>query len=142
MTAMLVNIGTDPDTLWYFIQLTPEDVAMQLPVLGAPLSAAGFTTLPEQAFLTVGFVGALFVGPALASSRTFMARMAPPAQVAEFFGLYNLSGRATAFLAPLTVGFVTQVTGDQRLGLSVVFVFVTLGFILLWFVRPPLSPSD
>ncbi|MCC6919383.1 MAG: MFS transporter [Alphaproteobacteria bacterium] len=141
MTAMLVNIGTDPDTLWYFIDLTPDEIAMQLPLLGAPLAAAGFTTLPEQAFLTVGFVGALFVGPALASSRTYMARMAPPAQVAEFFGLYNLSGRATAFLAPLTVGFVTQVTGDQRLGLSVVFVFVTLGFVLLWFVRPPVNPS-
>jgi UMF1 family MFS transporter len=142
MAAMVVNIGTGPDTLWYVFDLTPEQTALQVPLLGPVLSTLGFTTLPEQAFLTVGFVGALFVGPALASSRTFMARMAPPGQVAEFFGLYNLSGRATAFLAPLAVGFVTQATGDQRLGLSVVFVFISVGFTLLWFVRPPLNPSD
>lgn len=142
MLGMLVNIGTDPDTLWYVFDLTPEQIATQIPLLGPVLSALGFATLPEQTFLTIGFIGALFVGPALASSRTYMARMAPPGQVAEFFGLYNLSGRATAFLAPLAVGFVTQATGNQRLGLSVVFVFVSIGFALLWFVRPPANPSD
>jgi UMF1 family MFS transporter len=142
MVGFAANLGTGPERIWYIFELTPAQAALHLPLIGDALASAGFATLPEQVFLAVGFIGALFVGPALASSRTYMARMAPPAQVAEFFGLYNLSGRATAFLAPLAVGFVTQVSGDQRLGLSAIFVFILLGFALLWFVRPPVNPSD
>lgn len=137
MISLAANLGTDPTTIWYVIHLTPADIARQLPILGGMLANVGFTTLPEQVFLIVGFAGALFVGPALASSRTLMARLVPPGQVAEFFGLYNLTGRATAALAPLTVGIVTQATGDRRIGLSVIFLFISTGFVLLSFVKEP-----
>jgi UMF1 family MFS transporter len=140
--CLALNLGTGPDRLWYFIALSPADAAGQLPVLGALLSPLGFDILPEQIFVVLGIVGGLFIGPALSSSRTMMARLAPPAQVAEFFGLYNLTGRATAFLAPLTIGVITQVTNDTRAGLGVIFVFIAIGFVLLCFVKEPRRPAS
>ena len=107
-TALAANLGTTPHQIAHFIALTPDQAALQIPFLGAVLSSIGFATLPEQVFVLVGVAGGVFIGPALSSSRTLMARLAPPGQVAEFFGLYNLTGRATAFLAPTTIGLMTQ----------------------------------
>jgi len=135
--ALAANLGTNPGQIAYFIALTPQQAAMQIPGLGALLGPIGFTTLPEQIFVLVGITGGIFIGPALSSSRTLMARLAPPGQVAEFFGLYNLTGRATAFLAPTTIGLMTQISGDQRSGLGVIFIFIGIGFTLLLFVREP-----
>jgi UMF1 family MFS transporter len=77
----------------------------------------------------------LGVGPVIASSRTMLARLAPREMMAEFFGLYALAGKATTFLAPLTIGIVTQATGNQRLGLSIVLIFLVAGLALMLFVR-------
>lgn len=136
-TALAANLGTTPHQIAHFIALTPDQAALQIPFLGAVLSSIGFATLPEQVFVLVGVAGGVFIGPALSSSRTLMARLAPPGQVAEFFGLYNLTGRATAFLAPTTIGLMTQLSGDQRSGLGVIFIFIGIGFTLLLFVREP-----
>ncbi len=135
--CLAANLGTDPHTLWYVVPLTPGEAAAQLPFIGSVLASMGFDTLPEQSFLLIGIVSGLFVGPALSSSRTLMARLAPQGQTAEFFGLYNLTGKATAFLAPTAIGLMTQASGDQRTGLGVIFVFIGLGFVLLLFVREP-----
>jgi UMF1 family MFS transporter len=135
--ALASNLGTNTTQIAYLIPVTAEMSAWQVPLLGAGLAAIGFPTFPEQVFVIVGVAGGLFIGPALSSSRTLMARLAPPGQVAEFFGLYNLTGRATAFLAPMTIGLITQITNDQRAGLGVIFIFIGIGFTLLLFVREP-----
>ena len=135
--ALASNLGTHPAQIAYVIALTPEQAGSQIPFLGALMAAIGFSTLPEQVFVLVGVIGGIFIGPALSSSRTLMARLAPAGHVAEFFGLYNLSGRATAFLAPTTIGLMTQISGDQRSGLGVIFIFIGIGFTLLLFVREP-----
>jgi MFS transporter, UMF1 family len=38
-------------------------------------------------------------------------------------------------MAPLAIGFITQATGSNRLGVACVLVFLVLGFVLLWQVR-------
>lgn len=135
--ALASNLGTGPTEIAYFFAISPEQAVQHLPLIGGLLAQIGFETLPEQVFVLVGVFGGLFIGPALSSSRTLMARLAPPGQVAEFFGLYNLTGRATAFLAPTTIGLITQITNDQRAGLGVIFIFLGIGFTLLLFVREP-----
>ena len=76
------------------------------------------------------FVG-LFVGPAQAASRSLMARLSPPDRQAEYFGLFALSGKATAFLGPVVVAVVTDATGSQRLGLATIVAFLASGLVLL-----------
>jgi UMF1 family MFS transporter len=47
------------------------------------------------------------------------------------FGLYALSGRVTSFVGPWLLGILTLVSGSQRVGMSTVLVFFTLGAFLM-----------
>jgi UMF1 family MFS transporter len=64
-----------------------------------------------------------------------LARIAPPSRMTEFFGLYALSGEATAFVAPIAVAIATSASGSQQWGMAVIVAFLALGFIGLFFVR-------
>jgi len=88
-------------------------------------------------FWIVGAALGLFVGPAQAAGRSFMARLAPKGQETEFFGLFALSNRATAFLGPVLVGTVTAASGSQRVGLASIIVLFIAGAILLLRVSEP-----
>jgi UMF1 family MFS transporter len=65
-----------------------------------------------------------------------MVRHANPERPTEAFGLYALSGKATAFLAPALSGMVTYMTSSARLGLSPVIVLFIIALILLRWVKP------
>ena len=79
----------------------------------------------------------IFVGPAQAASRSLMARLSPPELATEFFGLYALTGKATAWAGPLIAAALTAATQSQRWGLATVIVFFAIGLALLAFVREP-----
>ena len=87
------------------------------------------------------FLG-LFVGPVQAASRSFMARVAPAEIRNEAFGFYAFSGKATSFLAPLLVGWLTQYSGSQRIGMSVIIVLFIIGFLLMMRVPPDNRPAN
>lgn len=91
-------------------------------------------------FWLLGLPLGLFLGPAQSASRSLMARLAPADMRAEMFGLYALSGKATAFLGPALFGLVTAATGSQRLGMATIVVFLVIGGSLLLLVREP-APS-
>jgi UMF1 family MFS transporter len=56
----------------------------------------------------------------------------PPDKENEFFGFFAFSGKATAFLGPFVLGVLTQISGSQRVGVSVVVVLLLIG---LWLLR-------
>ncbi len=95
----------------------------------------GMERFTDQMYVVMGIVSTFFIGPALSSSRTMLSRIIPIDLTAEFFGLYNLTGKMTAFLGPLAIGIATQATGSQRAGMSAIFVFLILGAFLLIFVK-------
>lgn len=103
-------------------------------VMGIPVAEG--SALPDIAFYILGaFIGAC--GGALqASSRTMLVRQAYPDRMTEAFGLYALAGKATSFIAPLSIGFVTQMSGSQQIGVMPLVVLFTIGLILLYFVDP------
>ncbi|MBI1385957.1 MAG: MFS transporter [Rhizobiales bacterium] len=90
-------------------------------------------SLPERVFLALGAIIGIVAGPMQSSSRTLLARAAPAERMAQFFGLFAFSGKITAFLAPLAVGIVTDVSGDRRLGIATIIVFLMLGLVVLLF---------
>lgn len=87
-------------------------------------------------FWVFGLILGLFVGPVQAASRTYMARVSPPGLQNQMFGLMALSGKVTAFMGPLLVGWLTYLSGSQRIGMSIIVVLFILGFILLYFFIP------
>ncbi len=89
------------------------------------------------AFWVFGLLLCLFVGPAQSSSRTYLARLAPPGHEGQLFGLYATTGRAVSFLAPLLFGLFTYVFGSDRAGIVGILLVLAGGLAALLPVRPP-----
>lgn len=90
-----------------------------------------FASLPEKVYLGLGLLIGLVAGPLQASSRSLMARLAPPGRIGEFFGLFALSGKVTSFLGPTLVALATTIFASQRAGLAVLIVFFLAGAALI-----------
>lgn len=106
-------------------------VLFLVPVTAKAAGSGLFGSASEQAFLAFSIVVGLVAGPLFASSRSFMAAVSPPDKLAQFFGLFALSGKATSFMAPLLIGLMTQLSGDQRIGVAVVVAFLVVGLFLM-----------
>ncbi len=85
-------------------------------------------------FLTLAPFLGLFIGPTQSASRSLMLRLAPREKRTEMFGLYSLTGRATAIIGPLLVSSLTLAFASQRIGMSVVFVLFIIGGGILAFL--------
>ena len=94
-------------------------------------------THDKTVFWGVALVIGIFIGPTQSASRTLMARLAPPEQRTEMFGIYALTGRVTAFLGPLMFGTATAWFETQRAGMATILVMFVLGGLLLTRVREP-----
>ncbi len=95
------------------------------------VALADGSSLPDQVFFACGVLIGGFGGILQATSRTLMVRHTTPETATEAFGLYGLSGRATAFLAPALIGLMTTFTGSARLGITPVIALFALGLLLL-----------
>ena len=104
-----------------------------LSVLGTALLLTHDRTL----FWVLGYSAGVFVGPAQAASRSLMARMAPAAARAAYFGLFALSGRVTGFLGPLALSAATAAFASQRAGMAVIVLLLAGGAALLARVPSP-----
>jgi len=105
-------------------------------VLLIPVGEA--SQLPDIVFFICGgFMGAT-AGSLQASSRTLLVYLADGRMpMTEAFGLYALSGKATAFIAITLITVTTTLTGSQALGVSPVIVLFALGLGLLYWVKTP-----
>jgi MFS transporter, UMF1 family len=82
-------------------------------------------------FWIAGVLIGLFVGPNQAASRSLMGRFVPHELENEFFGFFAFSGKLTAFIGPFLLGVLTDISGSQRIGVSIVVVLFVLGLVLL-----------
>jgi len=111
-------------------------------VIGLIVASAGAVSAPSvNWFWGFGALLGIFVGPVQAASRSFLTRLAPAELRTEFFGLYALSGKATAFLGPVAVAWVTSVSGNQSVGVATLILFFVVGLGLLWTVEEPSRPQ-
>ena len=108
-------------------------------VFGMPVAEG--SRLPDIAFYVLGCLIGAGGGVLQSASRTMMVRQADPAKMTESFGLYALSGKAMSWLAPLSIGVTTQITGSQQLGIVPLIVLFVIGLILLVFVKPDGDPK-
>lgn len=85
----------------------------------------------STAFWIGGLLLCLFVGPAQAASRSFLARVTPAGREGEIFGLYATTGRAASFLSPaLWTGFIA-VFGAQYWGILGIVIVLAVGLALM-----------
>ena len=93
-----------------------------------------FASAAEQFMLACACALGVFAGPSQAASRSLIARIAPPEEIGKYFGLFALSGKATSFVAPATIGALLGVVGD-RWAYGAILVFLALGLVILSGVR-------
>lgn len=122
MVVCVIIVGTD------------RSMALFLPV-------AEGSRLPDITFYICGALIGAGGGSLQSASRTMMVRQADPARMTEGFGLYALSGKALAFLAPALVALVTTLTDSQRMGVTPLIVLFVAGLVLLSFVDPDGEPE-
>ena len=101
-------------------------------LVGLALAAALAIAATDKLWLWVaGVITGIFLGPNQAASRSLMGRFVPRETENEFFGFFAFSGKLTAFVGPFLLGVLTQWTGSQRWGISVVLVMFAAGLVLL-----------
>ncbi|KRE37263.1 hypothetical protein ASG73_11685 [Janibacter sp. Soil728] len=98
----------------------------------------------KTVFWTLGLAMTAFVGPAQASSRSFLARVIPEGQGGEIFGLYATTGRVVSFLAPAAFGLfiwigslVTDDANTQYWGILGIALVLVAGLVVLIPVKTP-----
>jgi len=96
--------------------------------------------LPDIAFYAMGGLIGAGGGALQSASRTMMVRQADAERMTEHFGLYALTGKATAFIAPISIGVVTGLSGNQSIGITPIIVLFVLGLLLLVLVRSKGDP--
>jgi UMF1 family MFS transporter len=103
----------------------------------APPSSGGalFASAAERAYLVLGCLIGAAGGPLQAASRTLLIRLAPRDRIAQYFGLFALTGKVTSFIGPLLIGLITALTQSQKAGMAVLVLFFVAGLALLARVR-------
>lgn len=94
------------------------------------LLIAAFFVQTKGQFWVLGAVLALVMGGTQSVSRAIMGLMTPTAHAAEFFGFFNLSGKATSFLGTFLFGLIQWRTGSPRLAIVSLLVFFVIGWVL------------
>ena len=89
------------------------------------------------AFWVLGLILCLFVGPAQAASRSFLARVTPAGHEGQVFGLYATTGRAVSILTPTLWTILIAIFGATYWGILGVAFVLALGFVLLLLVKLP-----
>jgi len=107
--------------------------------LGALIITLGvvLTVQTKTQFWFAALTMSVFFGPVQAASRTLMARLAPIDMRNEMFGLFAVSGKATAFAGPMLVAWITAITNNQRLGMAIILLFLLTGWFLMRSVEEP-----
>jgi UMF1 family MFS transporter len=127
LLILLLAVGAillvDKDSI-LFVKVAP-------PAPGGPL----FSGAAERAYLLLGCLIGAAGGPLQAASRTLLIRLAPKDRIAQYFGLFALTGKVTSFIGPLLIGAITAATSSQKAGMALLVVFFAAGLGLLTRVR-------
>ena len=130
--ALNVAAGFGAFLMGYLDDLFGGKKTIIISLVGLILAVALAVLTSSKLMLWVsGMVIGVFSGPNQSASRSLMARLVPSDSQAQFFGFYAFSGKFTAFLGPLLFGIITQWTGSQRWGLSVVLVMLFMGMLIM-----------
>jgi MFS transporter, UMF1 family len=99
------------------------------------IKLAANSGLPDIMFYAAGCLIGAAGGALQAASRPLLVDQASPEHMGEAFGLYALSGRATAFMAPTLIALVTGLSNSQRIGITPILFLFAIGLVLLIPVR-------
>ena len=135
MLIFLVNIAAAVGAFafGYWQDRSGHKRALGLTLVGwivMTLVAALATT--KGVFWGAAVIAGLCMGSSQSAGRALAGLLAPPARLAEFFGLWAFATRLAAILGPVTYGLVTWATaGNHRVAIVSTALYFVLGWLLL-----------
>jgi UMF1 family MFS transporter len=96
------------------------------------MTALAYAATSAALFWVAAVIAGLCMGSSQSAGRAMAGLLAPPARLAEFYGLWTFAVRLSAVVGPVTYGLVTWVTGgNHRLAILSTGLFFLLGVALL-----------
>jgi UMF1 family MFS transporter len=89
------------------------------------------------AFWVCGLLLCMFIGPSQSSARALLLRLANDGREGVAFGLYTMTGRAVAFLAPWLFSVFVDAFGAVRAGVGGISLVLIAGLLGMLVVRVP-----
>ena len=89
----------------------------------------------KNSFYVVGLLAGSVMGATQSTSRSLMSKLTPFDKKTEFFGFYSFFGKSSAIIGPLVFGYVSYISGTQRLAILTIGIFFVLGIAVLRFVK-------
>jgi MFS transporter, UMF1 family len=140
MALLVVQFVGFPAALgfgWLGQKMGPRaGILLGLAVYGAIALYAYFLHTETQ-FMVMAIIIGLVQGGVQSLSRSLFGRLVPPGKAGEFFGFYNLMGKAAAILGPTLTGVVALETHDSRLAILSITILFVIGGAFLMRVRVP-----
>ncbi|MGJ7603670.1 MFS transporter [Variovorax sp. LT1R20] len=86
----------------------------------------------KEGFWWAAAIAGLAMGSSQSAGRAMTGYLAPPQQLAEFFGLWTFATRLASIIGPLSFGAITWATGgNQRIAILSTAVLFVAGLLLL-----------
>jgi UMF1 family MFS transporter len=121
------RIGSKPVIVWSLVAIIIAGLVLM--ALSGPV-----------AFWVCGLLLCLFIGPSQSSARALLLQMSKDGREGVAFGLYTMTGRAVAFLAPWLFSVFVDIFGAPRAGLAGISLVLIAGLLAMLMVRVP--PRD
>jgi MFS transporter, UMF1 family len=135
MLVFLVNIASAVGAFafGYWQDRTGHKRALAVTLVGwIVMCVLAALTQTAALFWVAAVIAGLCMGSSQSAGRAIAGLLAPPQQLAEFFGLWTFATRLSAIVGPVTYGLVTWVTsGNHRLAIVSTAVFFVFGLVLL-----------
>ncbi|MDP1533087.1 MAG: MFS transporter, partial [Rubrivivax sp.] len=135
MLIFLVNIAAAIGAFsWGYVQdRVGHRLALAITLVGWIVMTvlAGMAT-DAPLFWVAAVLAGLCMGSSQSAGRALAGLFSPPAQRAEFYGLWTFALRLSAILGPVTYGLVTLLTaGNHRIAIASTGLFFVVGLVLL-----------
>jgi MFS transporter, UMF1 family len=108
-------------------------LALDLTLVGWTLTCiiAALTTSKGMFWYAAALAG-FCMGSSQSAGRAMAGMLAPPKQVAEFYGLWTFATRLASIIGPLSYGAITWATGgNQRISIASTTVLFVAGLVVL-----------
>lgn len=140
--SLILELSVLITVLFFQLSVTKDALLFGLIPSGQTVVEGGlFPSLTDMVYFIMIIPAGLMLGACISSSRYMLLHIAPPRQIGQFFGFYAMAGSVTIWVAPLAVGIVTWLTGDQRIGMSGLGLLFIVGLWIISGVKADKTPE-
>lgn len=133
LALLLTQIVAFPASLTFAVLSKTKDTAslIKVAIIAYFLIALFAVQLDKQwEFWALAVAVGCFQGGIQALSRSYFAKIIPENASGEYFGLFDICGKGASFLGTMLIGVVTQITGEQNIGVAALSIMFVIGYLI------------